>query len=703
MVTAVQKTIPADSRRRIARFHPDQYLSFANLAEAFFHNANTNFDLIAYDQAIIDPEFSERPRRYVSTLHRTSKQRVLRIAAQLEAWGVAPGEPVAVLSLNRPEWTEAEMAIYTVGAIAVALYVRISPDRLQHMVRDAGARCAIVENGEQLAAILRASEGSQGSARDQGLSPQPPTERLEHILTFEDVEAARGAVRAGLDLKTLQSVLEEQPVRDERSFAFIHTRREDVASVYYTSGSSGIPTGVPVTHGQVLANLHQIAESRLVDYTRYEQPNAPAVQPFVTLLLPERAHAFPARTTQLVAMSPARARYPAVVDRKTSCISQAYRDSIRRDLREGAAGLVPIVPKILVAIEQRVRERLASGGLAERLARFVVENAARKMYKDARGTPHVLTNWIYRGLGPLRRRITNQIRSQIVGPQFEYFISGGAKLPLETAAFLWAINLPVYEGYGSTESNCPVATNMPHQYRLGSVGKLFRGVEGKVDPDSGELWLRGPNVVQRYWHAAGDRNHAWTADGWYRTRDVGRLDDDGFLYIEDRVDNILVLWNGENVSASAVEQRFCAIPYVDTAVVVGHQRPVLVALVAINEDMLRRWADRAGHSLGADWRRDPAVMRLLREQIEVHVNRRAGHACERVRHVGVIDPPAPEDQTLTATEKVRRREVERRYASLIEHLYEAQGEWLPAYGPEPDCAAKAIQLAAPAGITGASG
>jgi long-chain acyl-CoA synthetase len=295
-----------------------------------------------------------------------------------------------------------------------------------------------------------------------------------------------------------------------------------------------------------------------------------------------------------------------------------------------------------------------------------------------RGTPDAATNAVYRLMGPLRNRITAKIRRQVVGPQFEFFISGGAKLPLDTAAFLWAIGLPVHEGYGSTESNCPVATNTPFEHRLGSVGRLFAGVEMRIDPANRELWLRGPNIVRRYWHTANDRQSTWTDDGWYRTRDVARQDADGFLYIEDRVDNILVLWNGENVSASAIEQRFSAVPYVDTAIVVGHQRPGLIALVTLNEEMIGTWAERNGQRLASNPLEDAVVDRLLREQIELHVNSRAGHPCERIRQVTVIEPLATEQQTLTATEKVRRTEIERRYRELIERVYQNQSDWLPA-------------------------
>ena len=175
----------------------------------------------------------------------------------------------------------------------------------------------------------------------------------ERILSIEDVSVPPAILDSGVEVKALRQVLDEQPLREEGTFAYVEVTREDLACVYYTSGSSGMPTGVPVTHGQALENLHQIVAARLIDYELYDRPNVHTMQPYVTLVLPERAHAFPARTTQLVATSPARARYATILDHRSSQLTVAYRDSIRRDLREGGAGLVPIVPKILVAIEQR--------------------------------------------------------------------------------------------------------------------------------------------------------------------------------------------------------------------------------------------------------------------------------------------------------------------------------------------------------------
>jgi long-chain acyl-CoA synthetase len=269
---------------------------------------------------------------------------------------------------------------------------------------------------------------------------------------------------------------------------------------------------------------------------------------------------------------------------------------------------------------------------------------------------------------PLRRRLARRIRRKILGPDFEFFIAGGAKLPLDTATFLWALEIPVYEGYGTTETNCAIATNVPNHSRLGSVGQPFVGVESRIDPASGEILIRGPNVAAGYWNNEQETARSWT-DGWYHTHDIGSVDEDGFLYIADRLDNILVLQNGENVSATELEVRFAEIPYVDSAVVLGHQRPDLIALVTLNEDAVQRWAERTGLALAPKLQNDPAVLALLRQEMEQKVNARAQRCFDRIRQIAIIEPLGTLEQTLTPTEKVNRREIQKRHAGLIESLY----------------------------------
>lgn len=664
-------------------FDPDQFKRFENLAEAFFYNANANPLAVAYDQA--QNVAGDQPRPYAACLNSERKERVLKIAWYLDSIGVSPFDKVAILSFERPEWTDAEMAVFAVGAVVIPAYVRDNEERLQFILQDSGASFAFAENQEQLEKLLWLSAAG-------GIG-------LRKIICFEQVDCdSQDAEMKGRVISLADLLSQESPPLSEASFPFHHTKRDDLAQIGYTSGSSGRPKGVPVTHGQILANLWQMAHAGLIDYSRFVEPDRKQAQPFVTLILPERAHAYPGRIAELAATTPTRARYPAIVDRKHSRIDQAFRESVRRDLREGAAGIIPVVPKVLIAIGQRVKERLAAGGVAGRFLGRLISGAAEKMLQESRGSPHGMATFLTGLAEPLRRRIARRIRRRIVGPDFEFFIAGGAKLPPETAALLWALEIPVYEGYGATETNCPVATNVPARWRLGSVGKPFVGIEARIDPSSGELLIRGPNVAAGYWNNPDETARTWTVDGWYHTRDIGRLDADGFLYIADRIDNILVLLNGENVSATELEIRFAEITYVETAIVLGHQRQGLVALLALNEDAVRRWAERTGRLLGPELHNDTAVVTLLRQELHEKVNGLAQRCFDQVRNFAIIDPLGTHEQTLTATEKTNRRAIEKQYARLIEKLYAEDQAWLPDGGLLPG----AVPAPVPALMTGNS-
>jgi long-chain acyl-CoA synthetase len=661
---------PSTSARNLV-FDPDQFKGFHSLAEAFFYNATANPLAVAFDQAQDAPADVLRPYRVSTNAER--KKRVLQVAAYLELVGVRRDDKVAILSFERPEWTEAEMAAFALGAVIVPAYVRDNEERLGFILRDSGASYAFVENQEQVKKMLRiCAEG--------GI-------KLRKIISFEDFHVKATAVPP--DLLTSWSTILKRPFPAyDAIFPWPETRREDLAQIGYTSGSSGLPKGVPVTHGQILANLWQMSHAGLIDYNRFIDPRRELVQPFVTLLLPERAHAYPGRIAELCATTPTQTRYPAIVDRKHSRIDQNFRDSIRRDLREGAAGIVPIVPKLLITLQQRVKERLISSGIAGRLLGKLFSGAAEKLLHESRGEPRKLSDLLSSIADPLRKRIARRIRRTILGPHFEFFIAGGAKLPVETAAFLWALEIPVYEGYGTTETNCPIATNVPAHSRLGSVGLPFVGVDARVDDQTGELLIRGPNLAAGYWNSSSETAASW-CDGWYHTRDIGRVDDDGYLYISDRIDNILVLQNGENVSAAEIEGRFSEIPYVETVVVLGHQRPGLIALVALNEDAVQRWAERNGHVLISPLKNNSLVLELLRLEMEIKVNRRARRYFDQIRALAIIDPLGTQEQTLTATEKTNRRMIQKQYAALIEELYSESHRWQHVEPGEVESASQA--------------
>jgi long-chain acyl-CoA synthetase len=202
------------------------------------------------------------------------------------------------------------------------------------------------------------------------------------------------------------------------------------------------------------------------------------------------------------------------------------------------------------------------------------------------------------------------------------------------------------------------------------------GVEAKIDPQTRELLVKGPNIVRSYWHCEAESRENWDDAGWYHTRDIAALDADGFLQIEGRLDHMIVLLNGENVSPTAIENHCTGIAGVESAIVIGDHREALVALFAMNEAAVQAWAGEQGHRLSTPWQCDPQLLAWLRGEVERHVNARAGHPYECIRQVAIIDPPSIEERTLTATEKIRRTEIERRHAALIDQLYADSPHWL---------------------------
>jgi long-chain acyl-CoA synthetase len=669
----------------------------SHLAEAFFQNAKAYPDLVAYDQLQSDPIHDDKPRSFLTVLNRESQDHVLRIAACLNAMGAQWGDAIGVLSFERPEWTEAEMAIHTLGGRLVAAYVRDDEERLEYILRDADCHFLFVENQELLNRVLRLPLCTTS------LPARIERNRicLKGIVCFEAVERPESASiidfrnhsweawcrrwsrywwnggRLPPMILTWREALEQFAPLNQETLPCSHTKREDVACLYYTSGSTGWPKGVPVTHGEVLENLRQIVSSGLLGSEQELAVKTAHAQSSITCLLPERAHAYPARVSQLAATIPMRRRYPAIIDHQHSTISKEYRESIRRDLREAGTGIVLAVPKMLIAIQQRVRESLEAAGGLGWLSSGTIEQAKQALVATAQGHTHVWKSLWQQILSPLQRSIAEQIRRRIVGPDFEFFVSGGAKLPVETASYLWSIGLPVYEGYGSTESNCPIAINTPHQFRLGSVGRLLHDVEAQLEPATHELWLRAPNMAQRYWNLPAETAAAWTDEHWYRTGDVAHFDEDGYLYIEDRIDHLLVLQNGENVWAVEVENHFAAIPYVEAVLVVGHGRPGLVALVALNENTIRHWMQQSGISPEGDWLNHTEVREMLQREIQEKVNTKVGHVYEQVRHFTLIPSPSIQDQTLTATDKLKRSQLEHRHADAIEIMYKEREKWLP--------------------------
>jgi long-chain acyl-CoA synthetase len=340
---------------------------------------------------------------------------------------------------------------------------------------------------------------------------------------------------------------------------------------------------------------------------------------------------------------------------------------VARDIANARPHHLVIVPRLLDRIHEAVVTARGVKGVAGRWAGRVGRGVA---------SAHTART----GLGPMLRlrhaladRLVFQVLRQKLGGRVHTIICGGASLAPEVASFFIAAGLPVYEGYGLTETAPVLSVNRPGQMRIGSVGVPYPGVEMRV-ADDGEIQVRGPVVMQGYWGREDETRLAFTADGWLRTGDVGRIDADGFLYITDRLKDLIVTSGGKNIAPQPIEQRVAASPLIAQAVLLGDRRPYPVMLVVPDFPALQRWARHHGGraaALAADREAligEPAVQKALRREVRRHV---AGCAAlERPKRIAIVaDEFTVDNELLTPTLKVRRREVEERYAAVLAGLY----------------------------------
>lgn len=663
-------------------FDPLQYSMFDNVAEAFHFNADLNPDLTKSKQPLIQAWTEGEKQRPVQRVTASEFQRSeQKIANYLRSIGVRAGTRVAIVAADGPCWAQFEAAIWDADGEVVNLYVRNTAERTGFCLIDSGARIVVVQNQEQLDKLFKIMDRP---FTVEGHEEQPSYDailELEKLITINPVVVPEKYARFANLIQPFEEIL----ARPSTAKRLLSTRgREDIANIVYTSGSSGAPKGVLCSHGATLHNLRMIACSGIIDFAKLKQAKSESDLPHAFSSLPERAHAFPMRIGQVVLTSPAIGVYPAELDKSSNNITPEFRESIGRDHRENAIGIEPTVPKILSALRKKIITNMDQGGLKGKFAKFVALNAARHIRCRSQGKYRPLTAAMYQMLAPVRKTMSRIIKTQFAQERFDVFISGGAALPLETDSFFWALRIPILEGYGSSETNCPVFINRLGKYGVehmnGTVGyAMSPDVRVKLDPETSEILICAPSLASGYLNRPTATAKAWFTDReglrWYRTKDVGELVDGKFLRIKGRCDDVIVLDNGENVGATEVSDRFDACRLVHHGIVFGHKKPALTALVTLNYTEVKRRAEQEKVKVGQNYDACPAVRRLIEAEIKQHVNCE-GRVFEKVRHFAVIPPLSIEQGTLTGKEEPVRCKVEIQYAALIESLYIDQTVWI---------------------------
>lgn len=644
---------------------PSELNSYNNLAEVYHTTARDYAKDIAWEQAFEEATLSPdgNSRSWLPENYEINQERVNKVATYLEDIGVAKGTRVAFLSNTRREWDDCELAVFTAAGTVVGINATDKIDIVSYILHDSGSEYVFAENQEQLDKLLSlvGQEVELPAIPSENRPAQKVTIDLKKIICFENVNVEEKYAHLADRVVQLGDVVKSSEVAKTVHDAMKTVGRDDEATILYTSGTSGPPKGVVATHGQTLHNLRQILESDIWHDVRR-----------IYHLLPAAAHAFPRRMSQLTSTLPeAVAIYSSIVEHDTSAVTLKQKNSWRKDLREANTEVLCLVPKLIEPMYKGIKEGLDNKGIMGKFAKFVINNSIAILKEEQEG---IKASWFAHKvhdllqMGDIGDKIKLKVSSKVFGPNMKYIVSGSAKLETEIMYFFHGMGVPIFDGYGSTESNVPITLNTPSAFRIGSVGKVIaKDVQIKIS-DEGEILVKAPNIVSKYHNRPVATAETFDADGWYHTGDLGRMDKDGYLYIEGRNDSVIKTTTGEKIQAEPIEGKLKLLyPFVTEAVLVGTGRPSLVALLNLDEKEAWKWAEQQGIAKTDDICSNDAIRKKVYEEISAKINSEL-RSFERIGNVGLI-PELTVGDGLTASQKVQRKYVIKKYEALIDKLY----------------------------------
>jgi len=548
------------------------------------------------------------------------------LAKGFVAAGIEPGDKIALMCKTRYEWTLIDFAVWFAGAVLVPIYETASPSQVQWNLEDSGA-----------VAIL--------------------TETPDHFARFDEIHADVPLVRSvwKIDLGALTKIADsgsdvsDAEIERRRSLA----RGSDMATLIYTSGSTGRPKGCVITH----SNFVELSRNSALKISEVVHPGAS------TLLFITTAHIF--------------ARFIAIL-----CVHSGVKVGHQADTKQLLPSMASFRPTFLLAVP-RVFEKVynsseqkaESGGKGKIFRRAADVAIAHSKALDAGSVPLGLKLQF----ALFDRLVLSKIRAAL-GGRVVYAVSGSAPLGLRLGHFYRSLGLTILEGYGLTETTAPISVNLPSNFKIGKVGPPLPGVSVRI-ADDGEIQAKGINIFAGYWN--NDAATAASFDGeWFRTGDIGELDDDGYLSITGRTKEIIVTAGGKNVAPAALEDPVRANSIVGQIVVVGEQKPFISALITLDPEMLPVWLHNAGEAADLTLTQaavHPKVIAEIQRAIDA-ANATVSRA-ESIRKFQILDVEFTEASGhLTPKLSIKRNVILSEYSDVIESMYtgspETQGQSL---------------------------
>jgi len=556
----------------------------------------------------------KRDGKWVDISSRELYSRVMAVASALHSWKIGRGERVAILSENRPEWQIADFACLMLGIVDVPIYSTLTAEQISYMLKNSGARLVFLSTAKQLEKVRKVAGETQ----------------IERIVMMDEQADGHVISFGALPMATPEAIAEIE----QQAHNIVPS---DLATIIYTSGTTGSPKGVMLTHGNIASNLHHT----------------------LTLFSPTSSDI----SISFLPLSHITARhvdYGYLQDGVTLAYCP-FMDDLSQTIRE-------IRPTFMVAVP-RVYEKIYNGTLhalqgprQQRMYRWALGIGSAHVAETLADEPPHGWRWLLAD-----KLLFSHIRAAF-GGRARAFISGGAPLGWDLAAWYAKVGICIYEGYGLTETSPVIALNIPGAHKLGTVGKPLPEVEVKLAAD-GELLVRGPNVFQGYWKLPEETANAFV-DGWFRTGDIASIDSDGYITITDRKKDLIKTSGGKFIAPQPLETALKTNALIAQVVILGDRRKFPAVLIAPSFPVLEDWARQ--HSIGFSSRAElirNSQIQALYEGIIEELNRRLAQFEKLKKILLVEDEFAVESGELTPSLKVKRRVINEKYRRQIEALY----------------------------------
>ena len=663
--------------RDAEREHTDEVIDETNLARLFEDSAERYREDGAqlykggvYDRTVTPGVVPEAPDGDFAELSYMEMREIVRnLAAGFHELGVEADTRVAIFASTRMEWAWSDFALLAAGGVVTTVYKGSSANQVEYLLGDPGASGVVVEDKSALERVLEVEDALD----------------LEFVVVMDEVTGEAADALERDDIHTLAEVHDRgAEAFDEEAYqGWIDERDpEDTASLIYTSGTTGRPKGVQLTHRNFRSNVNQVRRRFGPRPERDEDvPTIGADSRSVSYL--PLAHVFERMAGHFFMFASG-----ATVGYAES------PDTLKEDFGLVKPTTATSVPRVYEKMYDAIREQASESPIKQRIFEWATD--VGREYHETTGPGAGLKL----KMAIADRLVFSNVRDAL-GGEVEAMVSGGGSLSADLCALYHGMGLPIYEGYGLTETSPVVTVNPPEEPRIGTIGPPVVDAEVKIDTtvipegefddtigEIGELLVKGPNVFEGYWNKPEETESAFTEDGWFRTGDIVQRRPDDYIVFRERAKEILVLSTGKNVAPGPIEDGFAASEIVEQCMVVGDGRKFVGALIVPNYEGLQSWADREDYDLPDEPEAICADERV-RERIQRAVDRvnESFESHERIKQFELVPAEfTEENDMLTPTMKKKRRNILDRYEEEVRAIYDS-----PA--PEADADADAAEVA----------